>query len=286
MEPHENARVAPDCTAGLDLTSCGGIKARMEFAGKIVVVTGASMGIGEAIAKSFADRGAGVVMLSRDAGRVEAARSRVGHPERTLAMACDVRHREEIDRAIGLTLHHFRRIDVWVNNAGHGLLDSVAQMDMAAFREMFETNFFGAVAGMQAVIPVMRQQGGGTIVNISSVAGHIPLPFHAGYSATKFAMNAIGKASGVELKKDGIHMLTVCPGYVRTAFSENVVLGNEQKKVRPASIRGITAERVARATLRGYLKGKREVIVPWTMYVPQKIYQIFPALVEWAMGRM
>ncbi len=258
----------------------------MELAGKIVVVTGASMGIGEAIAKLFADQGATLVMLSRDAGRVEAARARVGHSERTLAMACDVRHREEIDRAVGLTLHHYQRIDVWVNNAGHGLLDSVAQMEMAACREMFDTNFFGAVMGMQAVIPLMRQQGGGTIINISSVAGHIPLPFHAAYSATKFAMNAIGKAAGVELKRDGIHVLTVCPGYVRTAFGENVVLGNEQKKVRPNSVRGITAERVARATLHGYLKRKREVIVPWTMYVPQKIYQLFPAVVEWAMQRM
>ena len=250
------------------------------------MVTGASMGIGEAIARIFADHGARVVMLSRDAGRVEAARARIGHSELTLAMACDVRHREDIDRAIGLTLHHFQRIDVWVNNAGHGLLDSVAQMEMAAFREMFETNFFGAVAAMQAVIPLMRQQGGGTIINLSSVAGHIPLPFHAGYSATKFALNAIGKAAGVELKKDGIHVLTVCPGYVGTQFGKNVVLGNEQKKVRPDSVRGVTAERVARATLRGYRKQKREVIVPWTMYVPQKIYQLFPALVERAMERM
>ena len=258
----------------------------MEPHGKIVVVTGASMGIGEAIAKIFADHGASVVMLSRDAGRVEAARGRVGHVERTLALACDVRHREEIDRAMGLTLHHFQRIDIWVNNAGHGLLDSVAQMEMAACREMFDTNFFGAVMGMQAVVPVMRQQGGGTIINISSVAGHIPLPFHAAYSATKFAMNAIGKAAGVELQKDGIHVLTVCPGYVQTAFSQNVVLGNERKKVRPDSVRGITAERVARATLRGYVKKKREVIVPWTMYVPQKIYQLFPTLVERAMSKM
>ena len=258
----------------------------MELTGKIVVVTGASMGIGEAIAKTFADHGASVVMLSRDAGRVEAARERVGNSERTLAMACDVRHREEIDRAIGLTMHHFQRIDVWVNNAGHGLLDSVAQMEMAACREMFETNFFGAVAAMQAVVPVMRQQGGGTIINISSVAGHIPLPFHAAYSATKFALNAIGKAAGVELKKDRIHVLTVCPGFVRTAFGKNAVQGNELKRVRPESVRGITAERVAQATLQGYLKKKREVIVPWTMYVPQKIYQLFPGLVEWAMGRM
>src|SRR4029077_19406469 len=175
---------------------------------------------------------------------------------------------------------------VWVNNAGHGLLDSVAQMEMAAWREMFDTNFFGAVMAMQAVIPVMRQQGGGTIINISSVAGHIPVPFHASYSATKFALNAIGKAAGVELKNDGIHVLTVCPGYVSTAFSENAIRGNELKKVRPGSVRGITAERVARATLNGYLKQKREVIVPWTMHIPVKIYQLFPALVERAMGRM
>jgi short-subunit dehydrogenase len=258
----------------------------MELSGKIVVVTGASMGIGEAISKLFADHGASVVMLSRDASRVEAARTRVGHGDRTLAMACDVRHREDIDRALGLVLHHFQRIDVLVNNAGHGLLDSVAQMDMAACREMFDTNFFGAVSAMQAVIPVMRQQGGGTIINISSFAGHIPIPFHAAYSATKFALNAIGKAARVELKQDKIEVLTVCPGYVQTQFSKNVILGNEQKKVRPASVRGITAERVARATLQGYLKQKREVIVPWTMYVPQKIYQLFPALVEWSMARM
>jgi short-subunit dehydrogenase len=255
-------------------------------AGKTVVVTGASMGIGEAITKIFADRGANAAMLSRDAGRVEAARERLGHADRTLALACDVRHREEIDRAVGLILHHFQRIDIWVNNAGHGLLDSVAEMEMPKLREMFDTNFFGTVAAMQAVIPVMRQTGGGTIINISSVAGHIPLPGSAGYSATKFAMNAIGKAAGVELKKEGIHVLTVCPGFVRTDFGNNAVQGNELKRVRPASVRGITAERVARATLQGYLQQKKEVIVPWSMHVPVKLYQLFPGLVEWAMGRM
>ena len=258
----------------------------MELEGIVVVVTGASMGIGEAIAKIFVEQGASVVLLSRDATRSEAARVRIGHPERTVALSCDVRNSEEIDRVLALTLHHFKRVDIWINNAGHGLMDSVAQTDLQACHELFETNFFGAMSGMQAVIPVMQQQGGGTIINISSVAGHIPLPFHASYSATKFALNAIGKAAGIELKKDGIRVLTVCPGYVRTAFSENAVRGNELKRVRPGSIRGITAERVARATLRGYLKQKREVIVPWTMHVPVKIYQLFPTMVEWAMGRM
>jgi len=257
-----------------------------DLSGKVVVVTGASMGIGEAIAQLFADHGASVVLLSRDTGRVEAARGRIGHAERTLALACDVSHREEIDRVIGLTMHHFQRIDVWVNNAGHGLLDSVAEMDMSACRAMFDTNFFGAVAGIQAVIPIMRQQGAGTIINISSVAGHIALPFHAAYSATKFALNAIGKAARVELMQEGIHVLTVCPGYVRTGFGANEVFGTVKKRVRPESVRGITAERVARATLQGYLKQKREVIVPWTMHPVVKLYQMFPGLVEWGMRKM
>jgi short-subunit dehydrogenase len=258
----------------------------MELQGKVVVVTGASMGIGEAIANIFAGQGASVVLLSREAARAEAARTRVGHMDRTIALACDVRHVEEIDRVIGLMLHHFQRIDVWINNAGHGLRDSVSQVDMAACHDMFETNFFGAISAMQAAIRVMQQQGGGTIINISSVAGHIPLPFHAAYSATKFALNAIGKAARVELKGSGIHVLTVCPGYVRTAFGENVVRGKELKQVRPTSVRGISAGRVARATLNGYLKQKREVIVPWTMHIPVKLYQLFPGLVEWAMRKM
>ncbi len=279
-----------DCTTRpipqLDSTPRLEYNANMNLAGKVVVVTGASMGIGEAIAKIFVEQGASVALLSRDLGRAEAARARIGSSERTAAFSCDVRHSEEIDRVLALTLHHFKRIDVWINNAGHGLLDSVAQMEPSKFRELFDTNFFGAVAAMQAVIPVMRQQGGGTIINISSAAGHIPLPFHAAYSASKFALNAMGKAAAVELKKDNIRVLTVCPGYVRTAFGENAIQGRELKRVRPKSVRGITAERVARATLRGYLKGKREIVVPWAMHLPVKLYQMFPALVEWAMARM
>ena len=258
----------------------------MELAGKIVVVTGASMGIGEAIAKTFAAEGASVVLLSRDTARSEAARARIGYPDRTVALSCDVRNAEEIDRVLALTLHHFKRIDIWINNAGRGLRDSLSQLDMHACRDIFETNVFGALSAMQAVIPIMRQQGGGAIINISSVAGHIPVPFYAAYSATKFALNAMGKAASVELKKEGIHVLTVCPGYVRTAFSEHAVRGNDPKTIRPASVRGITAERVARATLHGYLKQKREVIVPWAMHIPVKLYQLFPGLVEWAMAKM
>ncbi|MGD0214882.1 MAG: SDR family NAD(P)-dependent oxidoreductase [Terriglobales bacterium] len=255
-----------------------------EMGGKVVVVTGASMGIGEEIAKVFADEGARVVLLSRDAGRAEAARQRVGHADRTLAAACDVRNREDIDRALALTLERFHRVDVWVNNAGVGIRDSVADAEPAACRELFETNLFGVIACMQAVVPAMRKQGGGAIINISSVAGHIPVPFMTLYCASKFAVNALGKGARMELKRDHINVLTVCPGYVSTEFGAHLV-ANRQGNVRPQSVRGITAERVARAAYRGYRKGKREVVVPWTMIPAIKLYQLLPGVVEWGIGK-
>src|SRR5512137_1382153 len=133
----------------------------MEMDGKVVVVTGASMGIGEEISRIFAEHGANVVILSRDSSRAEAARHRVGHTERTLALACDVRNREEIDRVMGLTLHHFDRVDIWVNNAGFGMRDSIGSMDMTVCRDLMDTNLFAAIEGMRAVLPVMREQGSG-----------------------------------------------------------------------------------------------------------------------------
>src|SRR5512142_546818 len=224
-----------------------------QLSGKVAVITGASMGIGEALSRLFVEEGASVVMTARDQARLEAARARVGHPERTLALTCDVRNREEIDRVLSLTLHNFGRVDIWVNNAGHGLADSVEMMDRDAYRRMFDTNLFGAIDGMQAAIPAMKRQGGGTIINISSVAGHIPLPYGAAYSATKFAMNAIGKAARVELLGSGVHVLTVCPGNIATNFKANRVRGREPLSLNSQDQHGATAETVALDTLNGYL---------------------------------
>jgi short-subunit dehydrogenase len=112
-----------------------------------------------------------------------------------------------------------------------------------------------------------------------------PVPYMGAYSATKFALNAIGKAARLELKRDNINVLTVCPGYVQTDFGTHVIT-NKVGNVRPQSVKGISVERVARATYDGYRNRKREVIVPWTMIPMVKLYQLLPGLVEWGMGRM
>lgn len=258
----------------------------MDFQGKVAVVTGGSMGIGEAIAAALVRAGASVVVASRDLARAEAARQRIGGAERTLSVACDVRRRADLDALLAATLRRFGRVDIWINNAGHGLLDSVEQMKLADVRAMFDTNLFGAIEGMQVAIPPMKRQGGGTIVNISSVAGHIAVPHMSAYCATKAALNQIGRAARVELRGTGVHVMTVCPGYIATGFSENAIKGADPQRLSAGSGRRTSPERVADAVLRGIAAKKREIVVPWKDRLLIKLYQNAPKLLERAMANM
>jgi short-subunit dehydrogenase len=131
----------------------------------------------------------------------------------------------------------------------------------------------------------MKRQNSGTIINISSVAGHIPLAYAGAYSATKFAMNAIGKAARVELLGTGVQVMTVCPGYIATNFGKNKTPGREERRLNSDNQLGASAETVARDILNGYLKGKREVYTPKYYWFVAKLYQLFPGLVEAGMAR-
>ena len=128
-------------------------------------------------------------------------------------------------------------------------------------------------------------QRAGTIINISSIAGHIPVPYMAAYCATKHALNAIGKAARVELRGTGVHVLTMCPGYIATDFGLNAVKGENAMRLSPKIRYGISADRVARAVVRGYMKQKREIVVPWQDWLVIGLYHRLPAMVEWIMGR-
>jgi short-subunit dehydrogenase len=252
----------------------------MRLDGKVVVITGGSMGIGEAIAKVFVLADASVAICSRDLARAEAARIRIGHTERTLAIALDVTSGTQIDSAVKAVMEKYGRIDVWVNNAGLGMYDSIELLDVRSARKLFDTNYFGALECMQAVIPVMRRQHGGTIVNISSIAGHIGAPYSGAYCATKHALNAISNAARVELKGSGVHILTVCPGMIATEFSANVLRGRDPRRIGGNAKIGITADEVAAATLDAYMKGKREIFVPAKDKAAVWLYRWMPEVVE------
>jgi short-subunit dehydrogenase len=253
----------------------------MKLQGKIVVITGASMGIGEAIAKLFLQEGARLVLCARDLARVEAAAQRIGGgAENVLCRACDVSRREQVGALMQAAVEKFGRIDILVNNAGFGLNDSVEKMDVVELRRMFDTNFFGALDCMQAAVPVMRQHGGGDIVNISSVSGHITTPYMGGYAASKHAMQAIGMAARMELKRHNINVVTICPGYIATDFAQNMVKGSQPQRIGGSARRGATADLVARDTLKAVVKRKRQAVTPWFYWIAIKLYENAPAFVE------
>jgi NAD(P)-dependent dehydrogenase (short-subunit alcohol dehydrogenase family) len=260
----------------------------MKLKDKVAVITGGSMGIGEAIARLFVAEGACVVITSRDLARAEAARQRIGSPDCTIAQACDVRRHSDLENLAQAAVERFGRIDIWVNNAGHGLLDSVEKMQPQDYRALFDTNLFGVIEGMQVAIPHMRKQGGGTIINISSVAGIIAVPFMAAYSASKAALNAISRAAGVELRNTGIRVMTVCPGYIATDFPSNAIQGSDRFRLSPShpNRRSVPPSTVAQATLKGYLKNRKEVIVPGRYRPLIHLYRAAPSLIEWSMARM
>lgn len=258
----------------------------MKLQGKVAVITGASMGIGEAIAKLFLQEGASVALCARDLPRTEAARQRIGGTaDNSLAVSCDVSKREQVDALMQAALKKFGRIDVLVNNAGFGLNDSVEKMNVADLRAMFDTNLFGTIECIQAVAPIMRQHGGGDIINISSVSGHISTPYMGGYAATKHAMNAIGKAARLELLRHNINVCTVCPGYIATEFTKNMVKGTQPQRVGGSNKWAVGPEVVAKDTLNALLKRKRQVVTPGFYWIFIKLYENAPWLVERSIRR-
>lgn len=253
----------------------------MKLQDKVVVITGASMGIGEAIAKLFLREGAKLVLCARDLARTEAAAQRIGGTaENTLCLTCDVGKRDQVEALMQAAVKKFGRIDILVNNAGFGLNDSVEKMKMDELRQMFDTNFFGMIECMQTAIPILRQQGGGDIVNISSVSGHISTPYMGGYAATKHAMQAIGMAARLELRCHNINVVTICPGYIATDFSKNMIKGSQPERVGGSVRYAVTADLVARDTLKAVVKKKRQSVTPWFYWIFIKLYQNAPGLVE------
>jgi NAD(P)-dependent dehydrogenase (short-subunit alcohol dehydrogenase family) len=194
----------------------------MDLDGKVVVVTGASSGIGEATARRVAKEGARVVLSARRADRLQALAEQLPS---ALPVRTDMRQPEQVRQLVASAVEAFGGVDVLVNNAGQGLhvpLLDVAYDDLAAVTEL---NFYAPLMAIQAVVPVMRDRGGGSIVNVSS-GTTLMIPAGTGaYAATKSALNMLSKVSRAELSADGIAVSLVYPFITATEFHESLRAG-------------------------------------------------------------
>ncbi len=214
------------------------------MADKVVIVTGASSGIGAALAGELAARGMAVVLVARRAAELNAVASRCG--ARALAVAADVTRRDEVRRVVRAAIERFGRIDVLVNNAGRGITRLPSELTDEDVDEMMSVNVKSALYGMQEVLPHFRSRGDGHIVNVSSMLGRIPYVVpRAAYSAAKHYLDALTANFRAEMQQSlpGVQVSLVSPGVVRTEFGKNARHGGPDSRQFPD---GQSAEEVAK----------------------------------------
>ncbi len=206
------------------------------YEGKVVVITGASEGIGAALAEEIARRGGRVVAAARTADKLEALAKRIGGG--ALAVPTDVTKRAEVDRLRDTALQEAGRIDVWVNNAGRGISRPLAVLSDEDVDAMVRDNVKSALYGMQAVLPHLQARGDGTIANVSSMLGRVPFaPIRAAYSACKAALNSMTETLRMELREKfpKIRVITVLPGVVATDFGNHALGGGPDSRTLPGA---------------------------------------------------
>lgn len=192
----------------------------MDIKDKVVIVTGASAGIGEATAVQLAQKGAKVALVARSKGKLEALAKKLPG---SLAVPADMSDEKAVRKMVETVAKHYGRVDILVNNAGQGYDCPVEHIDTEKYRGNFQLNVIGPLVAMQAVIPLMRRQGGGMIVNISSGLSLMYLPGMAPYSSTKRALNGITLTARDELAKDNIKASVVMPYITLTDFEKNTI---------------------------------------------------------------
>jgi NAD(P)-dependent dehydrogenase (short-subunit alcohol dehydrogenase family) len=202
----------------------------MQIDGKVIIVTGASGGIGLATARLLGSRGAKVVLAARNEAALREAAAEIPG---SVAVRTDMRVAESIGALVERTLERFGRIDCLVNNAGQDFNAPVEAIDPDDFRSILELNLIGALTAMQAVIPTMRRQGAGAIVNVSSGTTKMVLTGSAGYSSSKAALNHLSLVAREELAPDGIAVSLIYPYITATDLEKNAVGADERSMAGP-----------------------------------------------------
>jgi short-subunit dehydrogenase len=206
------------------------------FQDKVVVITGASGGIGAATAEAVAKRGASVVLVARREEALRAVAAKCG--DRTHVIVADVTRRDEVRRVVNESLEKFGRIDVWVNNVGQGITRVPTELTDEDIDEAMRVNVKSALYGMQEVLPHFKSRNAGHIINISSMLGRIPFAIiRSAYNGTKHYLNALTAnfRTEVQATHPGIQFSIVSPGVVRTDFGLNARHGGPDSRSFPES---------------------------------------------------
>jgi len=229
---------------------------------KVAVVTGASSGIGECTAVELARRGYAVVLAARRAEKLQqvAERCRAAGGE-AAARAVDVSDRAQVDDLVAWTVERFGRLDVMVNNAGHGVHARVHETTDQQMREILDVNFCGVFYGCRAAAAVMIRQRSGHIFNVSSVIGKRGVPFSGAYCATKFAIVGLTDSLRVELKPYHVRVTCVCPALTRTEFFDSIRGGTSRSGKTCERFRGLTDPQVIARKIAATVGKKRPEIV-------------------------
>ena len=213
---------------------------------KVIVITGASGGIGAALARQMGAQGYQVVLAARREHELKEVAGAIGH--HALVVKCDVMHRSEVEHLKAATLEHFGRIDVWVNNVGRGIGHKVLELSDAELDEMLSINLKSAFYGMQVIIPYFQERGTGHLINISTLLSRVPFAtYRSAYSAAKAALNCLTANLRMDLRasQPGIHISLILPGTVLTDFAKNSLGGTPVIAHGAGSVKPQTAEEVA-----------------------------------------
>lgn len=251
---------------------------------RVVLITGASSGIGRAVALQFGIQHARVALVARRRQRLEEVAEEVERlGGKALITPADVAERSQIEAAIDAVEQRWGRLNVLINNAGYGVFGAVEECLPEDFEQQIKVNYLAAVYAVKAALPLMHRQGSGVIINVSSISGKATSPFDAPYCASKFALSAFTSILRMELAGTGISVSLVCPGYTETEWEKAMV------QRRPYIVRTplgpMTPDQVARQIVACAERPKRELLIPKILILPVLVQTLLPGSYEWWQSR-